>query len=183
MKKKVRRSSSAGSFNINEIGPAPRRPSQIPPVREFDELISFEQYLQDETWDNEFDFVHAKLKYYPPFIMAECKNDPEKIKDTMNKKSRKFIRNLNHHIDKHLLKEINERSGLVMNLKKVDAKDSFEKLVWSYVDEGNHGIDDSVPRKFKVSMDVTCNNENPCVIVDYKSIPIPVDEDESAIMD
>lgn len=185
MAKKDRKNrESLGLLDLASIGPAPRRKLSIPPVKEFDDLKLFEQYLKDESWDNDFDFVHARLKYYPPFISSgETGDDPDAAKATMNKKSKQFVRRLLHHVDRHLCKEILELSGLVHDWKRTNKQDSFEKLVWTYEDRGNHGIDEANPRKFKVSMDVTCNNEDPMVVVDYKSVPIAVDDDESAIMD
>ena len=59
-----------------------------PTIKEFDELEQFESFVRDETWDNDFDYFHGRLHYYPPFVMKSCQNNLEKIKPTMNKTPR-----------------------------------------------------------------------------------------------
>lgn len=147
---------------------------QLPPIREFDDLEQFEQFVRDETWDNEFDYFHAKLKYYPPFILKECKNDLDKIKSTSNKNSKKFKRQLNHHVKNHLFKDLEKCSGYPLNLENVGMEETTDKVVWKYNDSTNHGFDEeaeALNRKWSIDVEVKCNNENAMVEVDYKSLP------------
>lgn len=147
-----------------------------PPRRDFDELMAFESYIRDETWDNDFDYCHAHLSYYPPFILKECHDNLEKIKPTMNKNSRKFRRNLQHHVKKHLMIEMQKCSGFKMDFSKIGMEETPNSITWKYADEGDHGFDpseeDMYDRHWKLELEVRCNNENPMVEVDYKAIPL-----------
>lgn len=145
-----------------------------PPRKDFDDLIAFESYIRDETWDNDYDYCHAHLSYYPPFIMKEIKGNLEKIKPTMNKNSRKFRRNLQHHIKRHLMAEMEKCSGFQMDFGKAVVEESPKNIVWKFKDEGNHGLpeeeEDLYNRHWKLELEVKCNNETPMVEVDYKAI-------------
>lgn len=147
-----------------------------PPRKDFDDVVAFESYIRDETWDNDFDYCHAHLQYYPPFIMKEIKGNMEKIKPTMNKNSRKFRRNLQHHIKRHLMAEMAKCSGFQMDFGKAVMEESPKNIVWKFKDEGHHGFseeeEDLYNRHWKLELEVKCNNENPMVEVDYKAIPL-----------
>lgn len=146
-----------------------------PPQREFDDMTAFEAYIRDETWDNEFDYCHAKLKYYPPFVLKECHNDTDKIKPTMNRNNNKFKRHLHQHIEKHLMHDMEKASGFKMDFQKMGVEDTASTTTWKYLDEGLHGFtkeeEDKFDRHWKLEMKVTCNNENAMVEVDYMAIP------------
>ncbi|CCE82429.1 Piso0_002155 [Millerozyma farinosa CBS 7064] len=173
--KEVPKSRSSSITSIESDGSL-QKSIKPPPMREFEDLTSFEAYLRDETWDNEFDYCHAHVMYYPPFIMKTVHNDFEKIKPSMNKKSRKFRRNLEHHVKKHLMTEMERCSGFKMDFDKVGLEDNPSLLKWIYEDTSNHGFDDDEAQRFhrqwKVHLEVSCNNENPMVEVDYQAIPI-----------
>lgn len=147
-----------------------------PPVKTFDELTSFEAYLRDETWDNDYDYCHAHLTYYPPFIMKEIHGDPEKIKETMNKNSSKFVRHLKQHIKKHLMADMEKCSGYKMDFKETGKQETPDKLSWVFLDDGNHGFSEEEEKEFnrwwKVQLEVSCNNQNPLVEIDYMAIPV-----------
>lgn len=147
-----------------------------PPMREFEDITAFESYIRDETWDNDFDYIHAHLKYIPPFIMKECHDNLDKIKPTANKNSRKFKRNLQHHIKRHLMKDMQICSGYDMDFKKVAVDETPKKMTWKFEDVTDHGFlqeeEDLFDRHWKLELEVTCNNENAMVDVDYKAIPI-----------
>ena len=154
----------------------------LPPIREFDELTSFEQFVRDETWDNEFDYFHAKLNYYPPFVLKACRSNLDKIKHTANKNSRKFRRQLNHHVKNHLFKDLEKCCGYPLDFGKAEIIETPNKITWVYRDYSNHGFseDDADPldRKWKLDLAISCTNENAMVEVDYKSMPV---EDEEAV--
>lgn len=147
-----------------------------PPVREFDDIYAFESYIKDETWDNDYDYCHAKLLYYPPFIMKEVHDNLDKIKPTMNKNSRKFKRNLQHHIKKHLMADMEKCSGFKMDFSKISEEETPKNVTWTYEDTGLHGLpeeeEDQYHRHWKLCLQVTCNNESPLVEVDYMAVPI-----------
>lgn len=155
----------------------------MPTIREFDELTSFEQFVRDETWDNEFDYFHAKLNYYPPFVMKACRLNLDKIKHTANKNSRKFRRQLNHHVKNHLFKDLEKCCGYPLDFGKAEVIDTPNRITWRYHDYSDHGFDpqeeDEYGRRWKLDMTISCTNENAMVEVDYKSMPV---EDESAII-
>lgn len=147
-----------------------------PPIREFEDLTSFESFVRDETWDNEYDYYHARLSYYPPFVLKECHDDLDKIKPTCNKNSSKFKRNLQHHIKNHLLKDLQKCCGYELNMDKVDTIETPKKITWRFKDESDHGFtkeeEDKNDRHWKLELEISCNNENAMVEVDYKAVPI-----------
>lgn len=149
---------------------------RAPPLRDFEELASFESYIRDETWDNDFDYCHAHLTYYPPFILKEVHDNLEKIKPTMNKNSNKFKRNLQHHIKKHLIVDMEKCSGFKMNFNKANVEETPKSITWKFEDDGDHGFDpheeDLFDRHWKLQLQVTCNNETPLVEVDYMATPV-----------
>lgn len=162
---------------LMELKPAPMdRSGTPPPVREFDDLVSFETFVRDETWDNEFDNFRAHVTYYPPFILHECHDNLEKIKPTMNKNSSKFKRHLQQHIKKHLMHDLETVAGYEMKFDKADCKETFDTWKMKFVDAGLHGFlqeeEDRLHRHWKIEMEVKSNNENPLVEIDFRSIPI-----------
>lgn len=159
---------------MTELPDPPKRRQGNPSMKKFDDLEQFESHIKDESWDNDFDFINAHVDYIPPFIMNEIHNNPEKIKDTMNNHSKKFVRNLHHHVDKHLLANLNTVSGIDYHFDKPTKESLGDKLVWHYKDEGDHGFPDSA-RRWKVELDVSCNGASPNVSVDMKSIPVTDD--------
>ncbi|CUM65766.1 uncharacterized protein PRCAT00003414001 [Priceomyces carsonii] len=167
------RSSSITSIESNGTVESFLKP---PPMRDFDDLHAFESYIRDETWDNEFDYCHAHLSYYPPFVMKEIRNNMDKIKPTMNKNSRKFRRNLQHHVKRHLMAEMAKCSGYEMDFNKIGMEESPNKITWKYEDSGLHGLpeeeEDLYGRHWKLMLEVSCNNESPLVEVDYRAMPI-----------
>lgn len=147
-----------------------------PPRKDFDDVVAFESYIRDETWDNDFDYCHAHLAYYPPFILKEVHNNLDKIKPTMNKNSRKFRRNLQHHIKRHLMQEMQKCSGFQMDFGKASMEETPKNITWKFQDSGHHGFSEEEEelfnRHWKLELEVKCNNETPLVEVDYKAIPI-----------
>lgn len=147
-----------------------------PPRKDFDDIVAFESYIRDETWDNEFDYCHAHLTYYPPFIMKEVHDDLDKIKPTMNKNSSKFKRNLQHHVQRHLMQEMEKCCGFQMAFGKAKVEETDKNIIWKYEDAGDHGFtkeeEDLYNRHWKLELEVKCNNENPLVEIDYKAIPV-----------
>ncbi|EGV64934.1 Respiratory growth induced protein 1 [Yamadazyma tenuis] len=167
------RSSSITSIESNGSFESVLRP---PPMKEFDDLRAFEAYIRDETWENDFDYLHAHLKYYPPFILKECHENLDKVKPTANKNSRKFKRNLQHHVQRHLMKEMAICGGYNMDFKRVDVRETPKTMVWTYEDSTDHGFnpeeEDAFNRHWKLQLEVCCNNENAMVDVDYRAIPL-----------
>jgi hypothetical protein len=108
--------------------------------------------------------------------LAASHNDPEKIKDSQNRKNKKFVRHLHQHVEKHLLKEIKESSGLDLNLKNVETIENFDTITWKYVDEGLHGLNES-DGDFKVEVLVKCNSDGAYIDVDYNTIPNKMDQE------
>jgi hypothetical protein len=147
-----------------------------PPVREFDDLTAFESFVRDETWDNEFDYFDAKLSYIPPFVLKECHDNLEKIKPTMNKNSRKFKRNLQHHVKNHLIKDLQKCCGYPLSMQKMDTIETPKKVTWKFMDDTDHGFtkeeEDRFNRHWKLELEISCNNENPTVEVNYRSLPV-----------
>lgn len=135
----------------------------------FEDLTDFETYLKNETEDNEFDNLFCKLKYYPPFVLKDAKSDPEKIQEKVNCHSKKFVRHLNQHVEKHLLKDINEALLQDVDLKfKNKSKDKqVNKMTWFYNDEREINN-----KKFKVDLQISCNNEGAMVEVEYRTTPV-----------
>ncbi|CAK7894480.1 respiratory growth induced protein 1 [[Candida] anglica] len=154
---------------------APDRTGTPPPLREFDDLNAFETFVRDETWDNEFDNFHAHLTYYPPFVLQEVHDDLEKIKPTMNKNSKKFKRNLQHHIKRHLMTELETVAGYPMDFGKCEIEEDFNTWKLKFVDQGLHGFteeeEERLHRHWRIEMEVKANRENPLVEVDIKSLP------------
>lgn len=147
-----------------------------PTIKEFDELEQFEAFVRDETSDNDFDYFHGRLHYYPPFVLKECHDEIEKIKPTSNKNSSKFKRNLQHHIKKHLIKDLEKCCGYELNFDKAEEIESFDKLTWKFKDETDHGFskeeEDKYDRHWKIELDITSHNDSALVDIDMKSIPI-----------
>ncbi|BAO42026.1 Respiratory growth induced protein 1 [Kluyveromyces marxianus] len=137
-------------------------------VKVFEDLESFETFIKNETEDEEFDHVHCHLKYYPPFVLHESHDDPEKIKDSANSHSKKFVRHLHQHIEKHLLKDIKERVHLPdLKFKDKGKEETFEHIVWKYNDVAQyHGKD------FEIHVTVECHNDSAIVDVDYLTTPV-----------
>lgn len=160
--------------HLDVIKDRPSHKDTEPLIKTFDSLDAFESYLKDETWDNEFDFLHAKVNYYPPFVMHECHDDLDKVKPTMTNLNKKFVRNLHHHIDRHLLKEISKWSGVDYEFGKGVELHKGSDLIWHFTDDSNHGYQEESMhgRKWKMELDVTCHSDNPEIIVDMKTIPI-----------
>lgn len=171
---KARSSSITSVESVEE--PGVLKQVLVPPtIREFDELEQFEAFVRDETWDNEFDYFHGRLHYYPPFVMKECHDDVEKIKPTTNKNSKKFKRNLQHHIQKHLIKDLQKCCGYELNFDKGEMKETFDKLSWTFKDETDHGFskeEEDLYDREKLELDVSCSNDSAMVDVDFKAIPI-----------
>ncbi|ODV58186.1 uncharacterized protein ASCRUDRAFT_10447 [Ascoidea rubescens DSM 1968] len=131
-------------------------------IRLFDDLETFQLYLQSE----EDDQIHAQVSYIPQFVLNSCHNDPEKIKPSMNKKNKKFVRHLNQHIKKNLLTTLPESTGFSdMQLKLDDTIDTPDKLTYKYTDHGDHS------NKLKVEVEVGCFSDNANVFIDYKTYP------------
>lgn len=143
-------------------------------LREFEDLESFQNFLKMESLDDYDNEVHATLNYYPPFVLQSCHNDPEKIKISMNKNNKKFVRHLSQHVNRHLMHDIVEQENSSVfkepsHLRNVDKIDAFDKLLWLYEDENDHVSTSG--HKFKVKMDVECHNEDAKVSVHYDAVP------------
>lgn len=137
-------------------------------LKVFDDLDTFETFIKNETEDDEFDNVHCQLKYYPPFVLHESRDDPEKIKDTVNCHSKKFVRHLHQHVEKHLLKDIKTALNQPeLKFKNKSKEEKFEKITWNYNDETEINT-----KKFKIEVEVSCNNAGAMVDVDYKTVPL-----------
>ncbi|KAH3672801.1 hypothetical protein WICMUC_004023 [Wickerhamomyces mucosus] len=146
-------------------------------LQEFDDLQTFEQFLKDEMEDAEFSNAHAHVNYVPPFVLAASHNDVEKIKDSQNRKNKKFVRHLHQHVEKHLLTEIKESSGMDLKFGKPEVKEDFDTITWKYVDATNHGLGDE--GNFRVEVDVKCYSDGAAIDVNYHTIPLvsAVDDD------
>ncbi|CAG62868.1 uncharacterized protein GVI51_M12507 [Nakaseomyces glabratus] len=141
-------------------------------LKVFEELNDFETFLRGEVEDNEFDHVHCKAKYYPPFVLHESHDDPEKIKDTNNSHNKKFVRHLHQHVEKHLLKDIREMfQNPDLKFKNKSKEETFEKITWHYADESELNA-----KKFRIQLDVTCTHDGAMVDVDYRTEPIAAQE-------
>ncbi|KAH3679989.1 hypothetical protein WICPIJ_008465 [Wickerhamomyces pijperi] len=154
-----------------------KRIANLAKQQEFEDLETFEKFLRDEKEDNEFNHCHAHINYIPPFVMHESHNDPEKIKDSQNRKNKKFVRHLHQHVEKHLLKEIVENSGLQLKFGKPQIMEDFDTLQWKYVDDGDHGLGEEFEH-FTVEVDVKCNSNGAAIDVNYNT---NVKEMESAV--
>lgn len=140
-------------------------------LKVFEELGDFENFLRGEVEDNEFDHVHVKAQYYPPFVLHQSHDDPEKIKDTENSHNKKFVRHLHQHVEKHLLKDIQEMfHDPNMKFKNKSKEETFEKITWHYADESE--LND---KRFKIEVDVTCTHDGALVDVDYRTQPISME--------
>lgn len=153
-------------------------PSELPPppLREFEDLKSFEMFLRDETEDNDFDYCHAHVTYYPPFVMKQCHDNLEKIKPTMNAKNSKFKRDLVHHIQKHLLVDLERSCGYKFDMGKPQVSQSDDVMQWMYHDMSHHGFleeeEDKYNRHWRTDLKVSCKGDSPVVDVDYMAFPI-----------
>lgn len=137
-------------------------------LKVFEDLKDFETFIKQETEDEEFDNLHCQLKYYPPFVLHEAHDDPEKISMTANSHSRKFVRHLHQHVEKHLLKDIKEAINLRdLKFRNKSKDESFDRIVWHYGDDTQYH-----ERKFHIEVGVTCTHDDAMVDVDYKTIPI-----------
>ncbi|OUM53817.1 hypothetical protein BVG19_g3138 [[Candida] boidinii] len=147
-----------------------------PSIKTFDDLNSFEHYIKGETFDNDFDYYHAKLNYLPPFVLNEIHDNLEKIKPTMNARSKKFVRHLNHHIKRHLLTDIQTMSGVDYKFEKAHVERLQDgRIIFHFKDYSDHGFDQearSVNRHWSIDLDVECFPDNPYVNIDLKSLPI-----------
>lgn len=140
-------------------------------VKVFDDMSEFEVFIKCETEDEEFDHVHCHLKYYPPFVLHESHDDPEKIKNTANSHSKKFVRHLHQHVEKHLLKEIKESAGLTeLKFNDKSKEETFEHIVWRY-----NGHTSYHNKDFDVHVTVECHNDSAIVDVDYLTVPTSVE--------
>lgn len=136
-------------------------------VQVFENLGDFETFIKQETEDDEFDRLHCMLSYYPPFVLHEAHDDPEKISEQANSHSRKFVRHLHQHVEKHLLRDLAvalESPDLKFGDKSKDQ--SFERVVWHYADDANYH-----DKPFHVQVDVTARHEDALVNVDYRTTP------------
>ncbi|SCU92395.1 LAMI_0E10176g1_1 [Lachancea mirantina] len=136
-------------------------------IKVFEDLDSFELFLRNETEDEEFDHVRCHLKYYPPFVLHESHEDPDKIKDTANSHSRKFVRHLHQHVEKRLLKDIREKTQFSeLNFKDKSKEKTTEHIVWKYNDHTKLN-----GKEFDVHVIVECHGDSAYVDVDYLTEP------------
>ncbi|AAS51855.2 ADL065Wp [Eremothecium gossypii ATCC 10895] len=137
-------------------------------IRVFEDLDSFETYLRGETEDEEFDHVHCQVRYYPPFVLHESHQDPEKIKESANSHNKKFVRHLHQHVEKHLLKDIKDSLGVPeLKFKDKSKEENFNHVVWRY-----HAPTAVRDREFLVHVTVECHNDTAMVDVDYLTEPM-----------
>ncbi|SCU85984.1 LADA_0D11364g1_1 [Lachancea dasiensis] len=138
-------------------------------IKVFEDLETFELFIKNETEDEDFDHVRCHLKYYPPFVLHESHDDPEKIKETVNSHSKKFVRHLHQHVEKHLLKDISER--LQLPLLKFKDKSKLEtpdhNIVWKYNERAEYHS-----REFDIHVTVECHHDSALVDVDYLTEPV-----------
>ncbi|QLG73870.1 hypothetical protein HG535_0F03810 [Zygotorulaspora mrakii] len=137
-------------------------------LKVFEDLKDFETFIKQETEDNDFDDLHCRLKYYPPFVLHEAHDDPEKISDTANCHSKKFVRHLHQHVEKHLLKDLKEAIQTPsLKFSEKSKQETFDKIVWHYGDNAEYHN-----KKFHINLDVTCTHDSALVDIDYKTMPI-----------
>ncbi|CCE65222.1 hypothetical protein TPHA_0K00880 [Tetrapisispora phaffii CBS 4417] len=137
-------------------------------IKAFEDLNQFETFLKQETEDDEFDNLHCQIKYYPPFIMHDCHEDPEKIPNTANSNSKKFVRHLHQHVEKHLLKDIREALDIPeLQFKDHSKEKESDHITWHY-----HDVTTYHDKKFQVNVNVTCNHEDALVNLEYQTLPI-----------
>ena len=58
----------------------------------------------------------------------------------MNKNSKKFRRDLQHHIQKHLIKDLEKCCGYELNFGKGEVVETDNKVTWKFKDETDHGF-------------------------------------------
>lgn len=137
-------------------------------LKVFDDVETFENFLRDSEEDNEFSNVHCQVQYIPPFVLHHAHDDEEKVKDTENSHSKKFVRHLHQHVEKHLLKDIKGALD-IPDLKFHDKtkEQTFEHVMWHYGETVEHK-----DKKFKIDVNVVCKHDSPMVDVDYKTQPV-----------
>lgn len=159
--------------------------SSAPKVRmshnvEFDNLEQFENYIKDESWDNEYDNLDVHLKYLPPFIMHEIHDNEENIKPQMNCLNKKFRRQLQHHFVKHLIPDISKMAGVDYKFAKAqeeqvsNAYGTSTVYRWHFEDESNHGFEEEeyqIRNHWKAELDIESNSSDPFVSVSFKCVP------------
>lgn len=137
-------------------------------IKVFEELEDFEGYIKEGFEDGEFERVHCRVNYYPPFVLQHHHNDPEKVGDLENSHNKKFVRHLHQHVEKHLLHDIRDALDLPdLKFKGKSKDESFEKIVWHYNQEV-----EARGKKFYVNIDVTTNHDDAMAHVDYHTSPI-----------
>ena len=101
-------------------------------------------------------------------MLHESHEDPEKISDAANSHSKKFVRHLHQHIEKHLLKDIKQAVRKPeLKFHEKSKEETFDKITWHYGEETEyHG------RPFKIDVQVVCTHEDAMVFVDYKTHPV-----------
>lgn len=137
-------------------------------LKVFEDLHDFETYLKGETEDQEFDHVHSNWSTIHLCPAWCCMMIRKKIKETANSHSKKFVRHLHQHVEKHLLKDIKtaiNKPELKFHDKK--KQESFDRIVWNYGEETELNA-----KKFKVSVEVVCKHDGAMVDVDYKTEPL-----------
>lgn len=136
-------------------------------VKVFEDLDTFETFVKNSAEDNEFESVHCQLNYYPPFVLHEAHDDLDKIKDTENSHSKKFVRHLHQHVEKHLLKDIGNYFHQPLKFKDHSKEETFDHICWTYNDEATLN-----EKHFKLNIEVTCHHDDAMVAVEYKTSPI-----------
>ncbi|SCU80017.1 LAFA_0B07030g1_1 [Lachancea sp. 'fantastica'] len=136
-------------------------------IKVFEDLDSFELYIKNETEDDDFDHVRCRLKYIPPFVLHESHEDPERIKDSVNSHSRKFVRHLHQHVEKHLLKDITDRLQIpTLKFKDKSKVETPDNIVWRYNEHAQYHS-----REFDIHVSVQCHHDSAMVDVDYLTEP------------
>lgn len=138
-------------------------------LQEFEDLDAFTQFLSDEIEDDEYFNSHVHLKYIPPFVMHESHNDVEKIKDSQNSKNKKFVRHLHHHIERHLLKDIQDKLGFDKEFENLGKFNDNNEIKWVYEDEV---VGSGMDHDYKVKVEVKCHSDNAFVDVNYDTYEI-----------
>lgn len=139
-------------------------------IAEFEDMESFIQYLKDEKEDHELANGHARVHYIPPFVLHESHNDPDRVKDSQNRKNKKFVRHLHQHVEKHLLTEMKEFSGMDLHFGKPEVAEDFDTITWTYLDESDHGMGSE--GNFKVKLVVKCDSDGATIDVKYDTLPV-----------
>lgn len=138
---------------------------------EFEDLPTFEQYLKDEREDNEIGNAHAHIQYIPPFVLQESHNDPDRVKDSQNRKNKKFVRHLHQHVEKHLLEDIKDCSGMDVRFGKPEKIEDFDTITWRY--EG------MTTGSYKVQVIVKCDSNGAAIDVRYDTVPVEMEVNET----